>query len=216
MINTTHYQQTFKLLLLGLITFFSTASFAETPRERLNNFFTKVTTMQAGFIQEVHDKKGKLKQKSRGTLYIKRPGRFRWDYRNPEQHQIVADGKNVWIYDVGLEQVTVKPISRALSAAPVGLLTRKQPVEQQFHVQELESATGNLDWFQLRPKRGGSDFTTLQLGLDRQGVREMILQDKFGQETSIHLHGSRLNSNIPPQKFRFVPPPHADVIGRAS
>ncbi|MEZ5448671.1 MAG: outer-membrane lipoprotein carrier protein LolA [Thiolinea sp.] len=36
--------------------------------------------MQSGFIQEVFDDKGQLKQKSRGVVFLQRPGRFRWQY----------------------------------------------------------------------------------------------------------------------------------------
>lgn len=182
-------------------------------RAKLNEFFTQVNTMQAQFNQEVFDDKGKLRQKSTGSVFLSRPGRFSWEYRAPEPHRIVADGKNVWVHDVELDQVTVKPMSQALSAAPVGLLLNKQPVEQQFRVTDLEPS-GGMEWFNLVPHRRDSDFTAMDLGVTDRGIQEMILRDKFGQETKIRFSGMSINPNIPANRFQFTPPAGVDVIGK--
>ena len=189
---------------------------AEGGREKLNEFFTNVNTMQSTFVQEVFDDKGKLKQKSRGTVYLLRPGRFRWEYAAPEAHQIVADGKNVWVYDVELDQVTVKPMTQALSAAPVGMLLNKQPVEKQFAVQEMNADNSNLEWFRLVPHKKDSDFTTMDLGINQNGIQEMVLEDKFKQQTYIHFQGMKLDVNIATDRFIFRPPAGVDVIGKPS
>lgn len=172
--------------------------------------------MQSGFIQEVFDDKGKLKQKSRGVVFLQRPGRFRWQYAEPDQHVIVADGRNVWVHDVELDQVTVKPTNRALSAAPVGMLLNKQPVETQFQVQEMQAEGSNLEWFHLIPHKKDSDFTSMDLGVSAQGIQEMVLEDKFGQQTYIHFQGMKLNMPADPNRFKFTPPANADVIGQPS
>lgn len=185
-------------------------------RARLNQFFTTVNSMQAGFVQEVYDDKGKLKQNSKGTVYLLRPGRFRWEYAAPDSHQIVADGKNVWVYDVELDQVTVKPMTQALSAAPVGMLLNRQPVEQQFAVEPMEAENSKLAWFRLKPHKKDSDFTTMDLGLSEQGVQEMVLGDKFGQQTYIHFQGMKLDPSIDANRFKFTPPAGVDVIGKPS
>lgn len=189
---------------------------AEGGRERLNEFFTKVSSMQSMFVQEVYDDKGQLKQNSRGTVYLLRPGRFRWEYAAPESHQIVADGKNVWVYDVELDQVTVKPMTQALSAAPVGMLLNKQPVEQQFAIEDMEAENSKLEWFRLKPHKKDSDFTVMDLGVSEQGIQEMVLEDKFGQQTYIHFQGMKLDPTIDNSRFQFTPPAGVDVIGKPS
>lgn len=185
-------------------------------RARLNQFFTTVNSMQSGFVQEVYDDKGKLKQNSKGTVYLSRPGKFRWEYAAPESHQIVADGKNVWVYDVELDQVTVKPMTQALSAAPVGMLLNKQPVEQQFAVEPMDAENSKLSWFRLKPHKKDSDFTTMDLGMSDQGIQEMVLGDKFGQQTYIHFQGMKLDVNMDAARFKFTPPAGVDVIGKPS
>ncbi len=205
-----------KVAAMLLVFSVSHSALAEGGRQRLNEFFTTVNTMQAGFIQEVFDQHSVLKQKSRGTVFLQRPGRFRWEYAAPDSHQIVADGKNVWVYDVELDQVTVKPMTQALSAAPVGMLLSKQPVERQFVVQEMQADGSSLEWFRLTPHKRDSDFTVMDLGISQKGIQEMVLEDKFGQQTYIHFQGMRLNIPMAPQRFRFTPPANADVIGQPS
>ena len=201
-----------KTLLMLLMTGLASNAWAG-GREKLNEFFTQVDTMQSGFTQQVVDDKGKVRQSSSGTVFLSRPGKFRWEYAAPDKHQIVADGKNVWVYDVELDQVTVKPMKQALSAAPVGLLLQKQEAEKQFAVAEMEADGSNLEWFRLTPHKKDSDFTSMDLGISESGVQEMILNDKFGQMTYIKFQGLRTNSGIDDSRFSFTPPKGADVIG---
>lgn len=196
-------------LLIGLSQ--SAHSAEDDARVRLDNFFTKVTTMQANFVQEIRDEKGKFRQKSTGKMYLQRPGRFRWEYTKPDKHLIVSDGGSVWIYDEDLDQVTVKSMKSTLASAPVGLLLNKQPVNQQFQVTPMKS-TGRLDWFHLIPHKKDSDFTSMDIAIDKKGIQEMVLQDKFGQETVIHMNTVKIDPKINAQQFRFTPPAGADII----
>ena len=205
-----------KTLVVFVATGLMSSSVWAGGREKLDDFFTKINTMQAAFTQQVIDDKGALRQSSSGNVFLSRPGKFRWEYAAPDKHEIVADGKNVWIYDVELDQVTVKPMTQALSSAPVGMLTQKQPVDKQFNVQEMEADGSTLEWFRLTPKKKDSDFTSMDLGVSATGVEEMILGDKFGQQTYIKFQGLRTDVNIDQSRFTFTPPKGADVIGKAS
>ena len=199
------------LLLLASTTI--TSAKTDEARQRLNNFFTKVSSLKGSFNQQVFSKKGKLIQNSTGLLYLSRPGRFRWIYKTPDPQEIVGDGKNIWIYDEDLEQVTIKPLSRALSSAPIAILTRKQSPDAQFIVKPMK-ANGGLDWFQLIPRKKSKDFKSIQLGLDKKGMRQMIMQDQLGQKTVIKLN-TQSNVPIPGKTFYFKPPAGVDVIGKA-
>lgn len=210
--KTTFTKTLAVLLTTGLM---SSNAWAD-GRAKLDEFFTKVSTMQSAFTQQVIDEKGAVRQSSSGNVFLSRPGKFRWEYAAPDKHEIVADGKNVWVYDVELDQVTVKPMTQALSAAPVGMLTQKQSVDKQFNVQEMEAEGSTLEWFRLTPKKQDSDFTTMDLGISATGVEEMILGDKFGQQTYIKFQGLRTDIDIDKSRFSFTPPKGADVIGKAS
>ena len=186
----------------------------DTARARLNNFFTKVSSLKGSFNQQVFSKKGKMIQSSTGLLYLSRPGKFRWVYKTPDPQTIVGDGKNIWIYDEDLEQVTIKPLSRAMSSAPIAILTRKQSPDAQFIVKPLK-AKGGLDWFQLTPRKASKDFRNIEMGLDAKGnMRQMNMLDQLGQKTVIKLN-TQTNVPIAGKTFYFKPPAGVDVIGKA-
>jgi len=184
----------------------------DVARERLNNFFTQVNTLQGSFSQQVFSKKNKLIQNSTGQIYLNRPGKFRWVYATPDPQEIIADGKNIWIYDKDLEQVTVKPMTAAMSSAPIAILTRKTIPDSQFKVTKMDMTIEGLDWFDLKPHRKSRDFKSMQLGLDKNGIRKMIMFDQLGQKTVINLN-VRNNAPISGNRFIFRPPANVDVIG---
>ena len=88
----------------------------------VTGFVADLTTLTAGFEQSVLDAEGAVVDASSGTIQIERPGRFRWATDEPYEQQIVADGLNVWSYDVDLAQVTVKAQDDALANTPALLL----------------------------------------------------------------------------------------------
>lgn len=186
----------------------------DTARARLNNFFTQVNSLKGSFNQQVFSKKGKMIQSSTGLLYLSRPGRFRWVYETPDPQTIVGDGKNIWIYDEDLEQVTIKPLTRTMSSAPIAILTRKQSPDAQFVVKPLKAKSG-LDWFQLTPRKASKDFKNIEMGLDAKGnMRQMIMLDQLGQKTVIELD-TQTNVQIAGKTFFFKLPAGVDVIGKA-
>ncbi|HIO92483.1 MAG TPA: outer membrane lipoprotein chaperone LolA [Leucothrix mucor] len=197
-------------LLVG-VSHFATAA-TDDARQRLNNFFTKVNTIKGSFTQQVFDKKGKRIQQATGQIYLNRPGKFRWVYATPDPQEIIADGKNIWIYDKDLEQVTVKPMTAAMSSAPIAILTRKTIPDSQFKVTKMDMTIEGLDWFDLKPHRKSRDFKSMQLGLDKNGIRKMIMFDQLGQKTVINLN-VRNNAPISGNRFIFRPPANVDVIG---
>ena len=210
-----------KIKIIAVITLIFSSSaiqpaWAEGGRQKLDAFFTTMNTMQAGFTQEVFDVNGKPQQQSRGMVFVQRPGRFHWQYAAPDKQVIIADGKNVWEHDIELEQVTVKPAQQALSAAPIGMLMHKQPVDKQFKVTEMQGQGGNLEWFRLTPHKRDSEFVSMNVGVGKTGVQEMVLEDKLGQQTYIRFQGMKLNTPVDAFRFRFQIPANVDVIGTPS
>jgi outer membrane lipoprotein carrier protein len=56
----------------------------------------------------------------------------------------------------------------------------------------------------------------MDLGVSEQGIQEMVLEDKFGQQTYIHFQGMKLDPTIDNSRFQFTPPAGVDVIGKPS
>ncbi len=180
--------------------------------ERLNTFVKTVTTFQAKFTQTVLDSRGQVMEKAEGLFILERPGKFRWNYKQPYPQVIVADGKNIWFYDVDLEQVSVTPQQEALADTPATLLSGDSLPEDKYLLNELPSEDG-LAWVELTPKDTESNFQTVTLAFDQQSLRQMIMKDSFDQQTRLVFTQTVENPIMPPDMFVFIAPDGVDVVG---
>ncbi len=200
------------VVTLAMLAFGAVVAQADTGTQRLDKFMKKAKTVEATFTQEVVSEQGKIIQTAIGKFYLKRPGKFRWEYQSPNPQLIVGDGKKLWVYDKELEQVTVKPMKKALGSSPAGILMRQRDLNDDFIVLERSPREGML-WVDLRPKKKSGDFKRILIGLDDIGVQAMDLYDQFGQITMIRFQESSYNKPLKNSLFKFTPPPGADVIG---
>lgn len=201
-----------------LLACFAPAASAAEPtddagRELVQAFVTEVRTMSGRFEQSVVDENDDLTETSSGSFQIRRPGRFRWSYTEPYEQLLVADGTNVWSYDVDLEQVTVKPQAEALGSTPASLLGGSAQVLDNFEVKGSFTDRGTV-WVRLQPKDGNTSFETIELGFTDGILTRMILADDLGQTTLVALHDVEVNEDIDPAQFRFSPPEGVDLVGQ--
>lgn len=179
----------------------------------LDAFLNDVTTMSARFEQSLIDADSIVIEESHGTLEIQRPGRFRWVYNTPYEQIMVADGLNIWSYDVDLAQVTVKAQRDVLGGTPALLLGGTDNVLDDFEYTESFSDRGTI-WIHLRPRSTDNGFTKIELGFDEGKLRRMIFSDNLQQSTLIALFDVQINQQIPADHFQFTPPDDVDVVGK--
>lgn len=176
-------------------------------------YLAGVRTLSAQFVQVVRDREGRITERATGSLSIARPDRFRWDYREPYQQLIVADGRRLWLYDTDLQQVTVRGLEAGLGSTPAMLLSGAGRLDDSFASIAIER-DGALTWSRLKPKESSSDFESVSLAFGQQGeLVAMELADKLGQTTRIEFSGLTRNTRLDDALFRFAPPAGADVIG---
>ena len=180
--------------------------------ERLEQVMSGLDTLRADFSQTVLDANLEPVRESRGSLLLKRPGKFRWNYRAPFEQVIVADGVNLWTYDPELEQATVKPLQETLASSPASLLTGSKPISEEFTVREIGPA-GELYWIELQPRVQDTDFQQVRVALAEGELDTMELVDNLGQTTRIRFDNIQRNVDIEPGTFNFDPPEGTDVIG---
>lgn len=180
--------------------------------DRLKTFFQNTTAMRAQFHQTVVDNQGRKVQEVDGTMQLQRPGKFRWDYNKPYEQQIVGDGEKVWLFDPELNQVTVRPLNKALGSSPAALLAGSKEMEKGFALKD-EGRQDELEWVAATPKDKDSGFEQVFLGFKNDALQEMELHDNFGHVTVIEFSKLERNPKLSAQTFRFVPPSGADVVG---
>lgn len=184
-------------------------------QQKVEGFLQRLQSLQAQFKQTLTDRNGLTVEEASGTLAIRRPDRFRWDYREPNEQVIVADGSRIWLYDADLEQVTVRKLDDTLSATPAMLLSGQGNLQDNFSVTQT-SQEGGVFWVRMQPKRDDTDFKWVRLGFDGNSLRFMQLADKLGQTTTLEFSQLERNPALDPSRFTFTVPPGADVIGDTS
>jgi outer membrane lipoprotein carrier protein len=177
---------------------------------KLQQQLNDIKTLQANFTQQVSSKNNKP-QTSNGQVSLVRPGKFRWIYSKPYPQEIISDGKQVWLYDVDLAQVTIKPVGKALDASPAAVLAGNNKLDASFTAIELPNKDG-LNWVELTPKQKESSFARIRIGFNETNLSRMELDDQFGQTTQIQFSQVVRNKAIDDKLFTFTPPAGSDVI----
>jgi len=199
--------------LSALLVLLGAAAAAASPAGEVEGYLNGLATWSADFTQTIDDGHGKVMRSAAGKLYLKKPGRFRWDYSQPSEQLILADGKQIWFYDKDLAQANVRSMDASLSNTPAVLLSGNSSVSSQFDVTALPPSDG-LDWYQLIPKRADTDFQLVRIGFRKGELASMFLADKLNQITQLTFSNSKRNAKFASDLFSFVPPPGVDVIGR--
>ena len=189
-----------------------TIAVADDAGDKLNRALKNLDNLTADFKQTVLDDNKQVVQQSSGKLAIQRPGKFSWIYTSPFEQQIIADGSELWIYDVELDQVTVKPMDTGLASAPIMILMKQNDITEEFTVSEVGQRK-YLYWVELEPNASDMEYTHVYIGLEGDRVKAMELRDNFGQSTQIVFENLRLNVVHNPKVFQFSPPPGVDVFG---
>ena len=82
---------------------------------KVSSYFADLSTLQGSFVQIGADNK-----RMRGKFYVKRPGRFRFDYARPSRQIVISDGRYLAIQDLDLNNED----RVALDETPFRLLLR--------------------------------------------------------------------------------------------
>jgi outer membrane lipoprotein carrier protein len=183
------------------------------PASEVEKYLSGLASWTADFQQTIDDGHGNVLRSAAGRLYLQRPGKFRWDYSQPSEQLVLADGKQIWFYDKDLAQANVRDMDTSLASTPASLLSGNGSVSTQFNVTALPP-NGGLEWYQLIPKHPDTDFQLVRIGFDKGELRSMFLADKLNQITQLTFSNSKRNLPLAPDLFSFVPPAGVDVIGR--
>jgi outer membrane lipoprotein carrier protein len=178
----------------------------------VKSFYEQTKSVRANFHQVVTDKQGRKVQEVDGEMQLLRPNKFRWDYHKPYEQQIISDGKQVWLYDIELAQVTVRALSQSIGSSPAALLAGGAAIDKTF---KLINAPGKdtLEWVNAIPKDKESGFDMILMGFNANKIQELSLVDSFGHTTKIVFTQVEVNPALEDKNFLFKAPKGVDVVG---
>ncbi len=199
-----------KKIISWLLVLMASNVFSETAGESLQTKLNAIRSMSANFTQIVKAKKRQLSQSS-GKMALTRPGRFRWQTQAPMEQLVVADGEKLWVYDVDLEQVTVKNQEQGLGGtAALFLSGNNERLTQDFEVTLLNE--GSRQRYNLQAKSSKANFQQVQLEFIKEILSSMEMDDQLGQHTIVRLKNIKINPKLALSLFQFTPPKGIDLI----
>lgn len=196
---------------LGVLIFVGLPGLARADSvDTLRSFARDVKTGQAEFTQTVVSPDGLRKKESTGHFAFSRPNRFRFSYAKPFEQLIVSDGQQVWLYDIDLNQINVRPLDKSLGGTPAALLAGGD-LERDFTLQAQPSSEG-IDWVLATPRQADSTVRALRVGFKGQTLSVLALTDAFGQQSTLRFSKVEQGAALPAETFQFTPPKGVDVI----
>jgi outer membrane lipoprotein carrier protein len=206
-----------KRLILACLSIAGNAAAAETvPDEGMalvDAFVTDVVTLAGDFEQSLISAEGEILEITRGRLEIRRPDRFRWAYSEPYEQWLIADGLNIWSYDLDLEQVTVKPQADALANTPALLLGGSDNALEQFEYRGT-TVEDDVTWVRLVPVNTESGFVRVELAFVDEQLSRMVFFDNLDQTTYVALENVAVNEPLDAGRFEFTVPEDVDLVGK--
>jgi len=191
---------------------------AETA-QRLQAHYDTVKDFTADFSHTYSGGVLKKTTTERGTLQVKKPGRMRWEYTDPEHKLFVSDGRKIYSYLPADKQVIVSPMPTEDQATTAVLfLVGKGNLVRDFDAAYDEGAPPDAYALKLTPKQRQRDYDWLVLIVDRQTlqIRSLVAVEREGARSTFQFSNYRENTGLADKIFAFRIPRGVDVVNADS
>lgn len=160
---------------------------------RISAYLNSISTLVGDFVQI--DPDGVL---SEGRFLIRRPGRIRFEYNQPNPALVIADGFWVGVIDKRYDQIDRYP----LSETPLNLILKDDVnLSREGAVQEIQKADDQMRVLAVDPDYPERGSITLVFGSNPLELRQWIIDDSQGGVTTVALSETRSGVDIDPAEF---------------
>jgi outer membrane lipoprotein carrier protein len=182
--------------------------------QRLQERYDSTPDFTADFTQAVEVPTLGKTLTSRGRVLFKRPGRMRWEFVEPEKQTIVADGKELWVYQPDHRQVLKAPFRGAFqSSTPVSFLLGVGKLSEEFQASLLPDDPKGAIRVKLVPKQS-AEIGTLVLTVEPKTYDLVAAEvtDPLGNITRLTFSNLKRGVGVDDEQFVFRVPPGVDVV----
>ena len=204
----------------ALMLLLSSIAFAQTDvhkiADRIDQHYNHIETLQVNFTESYRG--AGVNRSEAGTLLLKKPGKMRWDYRQPRPKLFLSDGKTAWFYVPGEQQVR-KASVKALDdlRSPLRYLLGKTKLEKEFDGLSLASDAKPLDSGDLVlrgiPKSMADRVNQVLLEVTPDSrLRRIVIEEADGAITEFQFSDEKTNTPLSDAQFKFTPPPGTEIV----
>ena len=184
--------------------------------------YEKTNDLQADFLQKTSIEGFERPVTSSGKVYIKKPGRLRWDYLDPATEEIYVNHDDVKIYVPEHKQVLVGKLTQmAASKAPLELLQGAAKLGESFDIDWTtgkERGVGGIRLITLIPKANGQESTrslkqiVVEVFPKTYFIRTVSLHEISGNVATFEFSDLKPNLGLGNELFEFKTPPDVEVV----
>jgi outer membrane lipoprotein carrier protein len=178
--------------------------------------YNRLRSLEAEFT-EVYRGSGMDRTES-GTLWLKKPGKMRWEYRSPKEKLFVSNGKDAWFY-VPDDRQARKGAAKKLEdvRSPLAFLLGKTKLEKELlglslapDITPLSSANTVLRGV---PKAFADSVSEILLEITPDGrIVRLVMQGVDGASTEYRFTDQKENVAIADGRFDFRAPAGTEVV----
>jgi len=201
------------LILLFISSMLIAAETKITAEKILDNVRKDLNSLEADFIQYETDANGNKSENSTGKVWLNAPNQFKWEYQKPIPQLIVADGKQVWVYDEDLEQVTIKQQNSKQN--PIYVLLNKEQTQKHYTLSLIEKTGADKDtvqWIKMLPKKPNDDVKVVWLGVDANNLVSLKLQNQMDNIVVFEFLNVKRNPILKSDFFIFNVPEDIEIL----
>jgi len=209
-------------LLLVVLLWPLPAAAGEDPEElvrRLQEVYDQVTGFRAEFTQLTAVPMSRRQREGGGTVMFRKPHQMRWEYDYPDHQVLVGDGREVRLYFARSNQMLIRDVDEYLdSDVTYAFFSGSGDILRDFEVEAgpagQDPAGGRLLRLIPRELHPQVEYLDLVVGENPFFIRRLEIVDHFGSVTSLYFSRIELNPELPPDFYRFEPPPDTEILGR--
>jgi outer membrane lipoprotein carrier protein len=185
----------------------------DTVVEGLQKKYDSVSTIEAAFTQAAFTASLNSTETNEGRVYFKKPGKWKWLYKDPAKGVFTSDGKKIWLYEPDFNQVLEKDVDPMGSGITTDFLTGVGNLRKDFNI-TLAEERADAWKLELVPKRQMPNMRKLFLEVDRTKllVVKTIVVDYLGNRTTVSFRDIKVNTKIKDSTFEFTPPKGAVTV----
>lgn len=185
---------------------------AESLVRRIEERHARTADLVARFVQSYRSGLLGRELVERGRVSIKRPGRMRWEYQEPEKKLFISDGETFYFYVPEDEQVIVQEQDEQRSLA-ARLLFGRGGLLEEFEASLDEPIEEGVERIRLVPRHEDAEIEQAYVDVEPSGlVRSILLEDIQGNRTRFRFEDVQENTGLSDRLFHFEIPSGVEVI----
>jgi len=174
--------------------------------------YNRARTLQVGF-QETYIVQGRRRTES-GALYLRKPGRMRWEYTSPAGKLFVSDGKNVYFYSPDSNRAEKMKLKETEDMrAPLAFLLGKLDFQKDFKEFQSKPEGGAVSITAL-PKSDKLPYREVTFTVDETNARisRLVVTGQDASVLEFTFSDEKLNPPVADAMFRFQVPKGAEFV----